>query len=328
MAAIIVGIFLNLVFVTPAQAQPSCSLIVGRKHQFINANNFGSRLKFFKFEDMKVPFIELKPAPSQKRGETVLLVSGFGKNMRSWMTHMNILRQKGYRVLAMDLSNVGYNLLENGMRDFDNGEGISLDVALTKAFIKKQKLAKSRVVGHSRGAYVAAKALFELQGDKSIKGVHKLVLLSPYVRYFWKSNIGGPFSYFFDQWLSFFMESNPALIGKKLGETLRSKESAYHKFEKIEGLTTDEEDLALGHLLKGTKPKYTFEEVSTVELVEVLKEEMGVRVVGGDKDHDLAPEKIVSELDLEDVDFVIEEGFDHFWPQRYPLHAVNTILAD
>lgn len=285
--------------------------------------NITGQLKYFRFMDNEIPYLDVGPHEELKG--TVLLVSGFSKNINSWISNIEHFRAKGYRVLIYDQSNVGRNLLNNGIQHFSFGEGLEYDAKLGVVFLKKLKVKNVKIVGHSRGAWVASRIVDLLARSRTLK-VESLTLASPYVEYFWDSGYAGLTGVFLESIFDFTLEYNPGLIGLNMGRAAE----APHSHEKIKGLSKSLRSRALGYILKGTHPGSTEQKATTDFVKSAVKRGVRVKVITDAFDQDLAPLEVVSDLDLPGVDFVVlkEREYTHYWPEEFPQIFVKKVLED
>ncbi|MGH1469004.1 MAG: alpha/beta hydrolase [Bdellovibrionales bacterium] len=286
----------------------------------LTPENISKRVKYMPLGEELIPYLDMRPELPAKGA--ILLVSGFSKNMNSWMGQINDFVEKGYRVISFDQSNVGRSLLKNGIEHFGFGEGLEHDAYLGKALLKKLKVKKVTVVGHSRGGWVAARIVDLLKRTKSIE-IEKLVLASPYVKYFWDSGMPGFTGNFFDLAFDFTLAFNPGAVGLSMGSSIK-----HSRKEDIEGVSSDQRDRALGYILKGTNPGRN-EQRSTLSFVRsAVRRGLRVQVITDENDRDLAPLRIVEALDIKGVDFSVLKGdeYSHYWPETHPEVFVKKVL--
>ncbi len=286
----------------------------------LTPENITRRTDYIRLGEGVLPYLDVKPEGPEKG--TVLLVSGFSKNMNSWIVQMNDLVEKGYRVLSFDQSNVGRNLLKNGIQHFGFGDGLGYDARIGRTLLKELKVEKVTIVGHSRGGWVASRIVDLLKRTKSIE-IEKLVLASPYVEYFWDSGMPGFTGDLFDLAFDFTLAFNPGAVGLSMGSSIKSSED-----EEIEGVSSDQRDKALGYILKGTNPGKN-EQASTLSFVKsAVRRGLKVEVITDENDQDLAPLRIVEALDIKGVDFNVLQGdeYSHYWPETHPSVFVDAVL--
>jgi pimeloyl-ACP methyl ester carboxylesterase len=277
--------------------------------------------KYEKIRGLKVPYLDLKPYV-RKKG-TIVLVSGFSKHSNSWLLHMESLRRQGYRVITYDQTNVGRNLRENGIQEYEFGEGLKVDAYIGAALLRKLNVKSiTRLVGHSRGAWVASKISNLLLENSDIK-IKRLDLKSPYVEYIWSADLssswgGGYFNAFFKGTLA----GAPGSVGEMMAQSIKTSPE-----ELVPGLSDSDRNRALGYILKGTHPGK--KETTTLDsVILALKKGVKVRVDTDALDKELAPLEVVRLLDIEGVHFNVldAEGFDHYWVERYPEALVESLF--
>ncbi len=313
-------ILLFLVLFSTQSNALNCQSIL-EKTVKITYENISDQVKYMFIQGEKLPYLDLTLQGCEKG--TVFIISGFGKNMNSWVAHINLLLNKRYRVILYAQSNVGRNLLENGILHFDFGEGLNYDAQLGKKLLQKLKPKKIIVVGYSRGAWVASKIVDLLAEVQSIK-IKRLVLASPYVEYFWKFKAPGFTGYFFDRGFNFMLALNPGVVGLSMGAFIKH---SYH--EEIKGVLNNQRDRALGYILKGTNPGNNKQESTLFFILKAIEKGIKVKVITSQNDQNLAPLKIVKTLDVKGVDFNVLSGheYSHYWPQTHPNLFVEKILT-
>jgi pimeloyl-ACP methyl ester carboxylesterase len=286
----------------------------------ISSVNFIKSVRYLSHKDLKIPFVDLMPL-GEPNGRTVFLAAGFSKGMRSWLPHMRLLTKQGYRVISFDQTNIGYNLLENGIQKLDRNTGLDVDAELAMAVLKKSGVSSDvTILGHSRGSGVAAR-LALLASKKSI-GVDKLLLLTPYVRYLWESaNAAEAFGEsVYDLW----SEIYPQTYGKFLYEKSKVK-----KYEIIEELSQYDVEAALVYVLKGLKLTNKAEVTTADVLGAVLRKNKKIEITAfaAEQDSKLAPPSVVKELEQDGVNYSLFTGKnkDHYWPLHYAESMLKAV---
>jgi pimeloyl-ACP methyl ester carboxylesterase len=113
--------------------------------------------------------------PEIWNGTTIVLVSGLSRNIHYWDPHMAELIPAGFRVIRLDLHNVGETLRSNGIV----ASPTIADDATAVAGLIKPLQGKVILVGHSRGAAVAISAALKLSPRTDLS----LALAMPYVNW-------------------------------------------------------------------------------------------------------------------------------------------------
>jgi|GEM_PF-2702049 len=299
----------------------NCKSILSKdvKAPVITSRNFKKSVRYIKSHGLKIPYVDLKPT-GKSNGKTVLLIAGFSKNMRSWLPHMRLLTAKGYRVVSYDQTNVGYNLFENGVLKLDKGTGLDTDSILAMDVLKTTGVTKNlSIMGHSRGGAVAARLALMARGSNI--GLDRVLLLMPYVRYIWTSQT--PLEAFGESMYDISSEFNPQYYGKFLYDRSKVK-----KYEVIDELSDHSLESALVYVLKGLKLNEKAE-VSTKDVLDALlklDKNMQIDTYAGEHDLELAPPKIVSELESKGINYSLFKGKtkDHYWP----LHYAESMLKE
>lgn len=306
--------FKVLLFIFCASLSQASTCLDLLKNSELTHRNMESHIQYITFEGVRIPYVDLKP--KGKIQGTIFLVSGFSKNMNSWMPQLNSLTSKGYRVISFDQSNVGRNLRENGLIDLAFGKGFSYDTKLAVQVLKKLRPEKLVIAGHSRGARLAVEIGVSLRGlRKPPVQIEKVVLMSPYTNYSWQSTLPGAAGFYTDAWTDFTLSWNPSAIGRAMGANLKRNPS-----EDVEGLSDSSREAALGYILKGTKPSSVNGELGTLHFLEkLLDRNTPVKVIVSDSEEFFTPLSDVRELDVKGVDFRVLEGskFTHYWPGEH-----------
>jgi len=307
---------------SPSSSAVSCKRLTGAEKAptlKATARDFAKNIQFINHNNLRLPFVDLAPHGTAN-GKTVFLASGFSKHMRSWLPHIILLRAQGYRVVSFDQTNVGQNLLENGIQRLERGTGLDLDADLAWAVLSHVGVKEELIIlGHSRGAAVASR-LTEHALDGGVK-VSRLILLTPYVRYIWTAqNFAASVNeYVYDQ----FAEFNPYFFGQFLYDSSKVKD-----YEMIENLPAVKEAAALVSVLKGLKLGQGPERTTQDVLENVLSQDGGVEVqaLAAEHDNKFAPSHLVQGLEQERVEFKILSGEDkdHYWP----LHNAESMLQE
>jgi pimeloyl-ACP methyl ester carboxylesterase len=95
---------------------------------------------------INISYIELNPSGKKD----VLFIHGLGSNLKFWRYQVDVFKDRGYRVLALDLP--GY-----GKSDKPGSFSYTMEALadVVKEFIKALKIHKPVVVGHSMGGHIA-----------------------------------------------------------------------------------------------------------------------------------------------------------------------------
>ena len=270
---------------------------------------------------LKTPYLDINP-----RGKkTVVLFAGFSHSMLVWSKQVDLLSSQGFRVVTIELSNIGLNLKENGLIDLKSNEGIEFDAEMSMQVLKGLRLkGPIAVVGHSRGGAVAsvvAKKLLEKN-----KKVISLKLFSPYVRYIWSKGV------YSDSVLLWWLENYPGLMGSQL---VSSSEHGKVQDAVID-LPLRLKQTGYAYVLKGLQPpKSNSEENLQFETAETILEiqkqhntKLDVTIVGAENDKKLAPMSALNELQLSGVELSFLEGeeYSHYWPLDH-LPLANELIT-
>jgi len=298
----------------------SCKQLLAVKINTVTSRNFKNFIQYTDHKGMKIPYVDLHPNV-EPSGKTVFLVSGFSKNMRAWLPHIRILLKLGHRVVAFDQSNVGYNLLENGLVNIEKGEGLDADAEMAAVVLKEVGVVKNLVIlGHSRGAAVAARLAKFAVSNKIM--VDRLLLLTPYVRYIWASE--NPLMNFSESIYDFFAEAYPEYYGQFLHD-----EDQVKNYEVVEELDSSDKKAALIYILKGLKIQNGVEKTTGEILKDLILEapDIEVRAFAAEHDTVLAAPEVVQELVQEGVDYSLLKGKtkDHYWPLHYAESMLKAV---
>lgn len=109
------------------------------------------------------------------KGETVLLIHGFGANAYTWR-HLEPALAKTHRVIALDLKGFGQS-----DKPLDKQYSVLDQAALVSEFIEQKKLKNVSLVGHSLGGGVAL--VLALDEDSKRRGRIKRIALLDSVAY-------------------------------------------------------------------------------------------------------------------------------------------------
>ncbi len=135
----------------PAEGQDSCR------------PDYGLPVHYVQLDSIRMAYVE------KGRGEPLLFIHGLGGNAAHWMPLVERLASS-YRCIVVDLPGYGWS-----SKNLPFGENlIRYDAAMLDRFIKKLKLKKPVVVGHSMGAQVAMTLALDFP-----KRVGRLVLMAP-----------------------------------------------------------------------------------------------------------------------------------------------------
>jgi len=224
-------------------------------------------------------------------------------------------------VISFDQSNVGYNLVENGIIDIKRGEGLDLDAQMAAAVLEKTDVSENLIVlGHSRGAAISAR-LSAIAVSNGI-ALERLLLLTPYVRYLWTSK--SPLMSFNESFFDMFAEMYPEYYGQFLND-----EGQVKKYETIDELESNDKRAALIYILKGLKTRDGIEKTTSEILKSFVKKAPDVEIQAFAAEHDtsLAPPEIVQELSQDGVDYSLLKGKtkDHYWPLRYAESMLKAV---
>jgi len=272
------------------------------------------KVKYKRIDGLRVPYLDLNP----KAKKTVVLVSGFSKSMLSWVDQIKLLTEQGYRVIAIENSNIGLNLKENGLLDLENNMGINFDAEILKQLVLKLKpKGEIKFVGHSRGGAVVARASEFLLGEVKVS---KLYLFSPYVDYIWDH------SFFTSMSSGWFINFYPASVGASLDSA-----SKYSLVDDLIDLPNSLRHKGYAYTLKGVQPHHSGERFILSETLEELKNRSRtqVQIVGVEVDREFSPSHLVRPLSggAIVVDILEDEGLSHYWPLDSPVKA-NKIIND
>ena len=140
-----------LLFATIAVAQQNCMPV------------YSLPVKKMQLSFGKLAYVE------KGRGQTILFIHGLGGNMSHWFKSINEL-SAGYKCIALDLP--GYGWSDKNI-DTTGKDRLQFYAAAIGEFLKKKKIKKVILTGHSMGAQIAI--ITALQN----KTVHKLILVAP-----------------------------------------------------------------------------------------------------------------------------------------------------
>ena len=288
----------------------SCSyLLKGQEERYLDLLK---KVEYRQIQKLKVPYIDI----NSKSKKTVVLVAGFSKSMLTWAEQVERLVSQGYRVISMENFNIGLNLKKNGLVKLKSNEGINFDAVILSELIKRLKPKGSlRMVGHSRGAAVAAVATEALvrQG----RTVKSLQLMSPYVEYIWETSSMPSSS------LSWIINTYPNLVGISLDQGV--KQSAA---DDVIALDNSERRRGYAYVLKGLQP-YLGDSYKLSESLNFLSLESRVKiqVFGVQNDGDFSPVDKIVELASDGVEVFVfdDEAKTHYWPLEESA-LVNSLI--
>ncbi|MES2775363.1 MAG: alpha/beta fold hydrolase [Bacteroidota bacterium] len=140
-----------VVFVCTVAAQDSCLPV------------YNLRVKTIQLSTGKMAYVE------KGKGKTILFIHGLGGNLSHWLKTVNGLSDT-YRCIAIDLPGYGWSQRQVNTNGKDQVQFYA--EAITE-FLKKKKIKKAIIAGHSMGAQVAI--ITALQN----KSVQKIILAAP-----------------------------------------------------------------------------------------------------------------------------------------------------
>ena len=144
-------IFAALLFLSAAHAQDTC------------LPKYNLPVKTIELSSGKLAYVE------KGRGQTILFIHGLGGNISHWLKSVNAL-SASYTCIAIDLP--GYGWSDKNV-DTKGKDRLQFYADAITEFIKKKKIKKVMLAGHSMGAQVAI--ITALQN----KAVKKLTLVAP-----------------------------------------------------------------------------------------------------------------------------------------------------
>lgn len=150
----VIAFLLCLLVGLPVWAQDNCELSYFKQIKHVQVN-----------DSVTIAYQE-----TGKGKQTLLLIHGLGGNLSHWSRNTEELSKK-YRVIALDLPNYG----GSSKLKIDDSEGALVYYSqIVNAFIKKKKLKKVVLTGHSMGGQTAI-----LTALNYPKLVAKLILVAP-----------------------------------------------------------------------------------------------------------------------------------------------------
>lgn len=278
-----------------------------------------------------LPYVHLRPKVPRNR-VPIVFVSGFSKNMRSWIPQMEFLSRNGYEVLVFDQANVGYNLLENGIIDVPLGQGLQKDADMLLTLLDHLGFERVRLVGHSRGGGVSSIAALTLAAQGRLSSI---TIASSYDHYIWQQDSGDSlFANYYDtlvntQTLAALIQA-PQVVGHVLGQLSEHQPD----YEDIPGLDSSVWAQAQGYILKSTRPSSLSSEVSTTDRLRELLElrqnsgqRIDVQVLAVENDPKFAPPEVLRAMDLQGVHFTMLENpaLNHYWVQDQPYFFLSQL---
>lgn len=302
-----------------AELNLQCRLTLSKKPELVQ--KYFDSVRYKSFEGLKIPYLDVNPSGKK----TIVLIAGFSHSMLVWSEQIELLASQGFRVVSVELSNIGLNLKQNGLIDLKSNQGVEFDAGLVMQIINSLGVKNLlTVAGHSRGGGVASQVVKQLIQKKN--KVASLVLLSPYVRYIWSH---GAYS---DSVLLWWLEQYPGLVGRQI-----SSSSEYGKIEdEVIDLPSSLRQTGYAYVLKGLQPsskvggeKIEFETADPIS--EILKNsKVKVTIVGAENDKELAPANVLNELEFSGVKLLFLEGqdYDHYWPLEHYKKANQFIKGD
>ena len=209
----------------------------------------------------------------------------------------------------MENFNIGLNLKENGLLR-SKGSGIHTDAEVLATLVKRLKPAGAiKLVGHSRGAAVAAVAA-EIMVQKKIR-VSDLKLYSPYIEYIWQVSYMPTVSF------NFFLDTYPGLVGRGIDMGLRLSTA-----DSVIGLSDSKRQKGYAYVLGGIHPYmgYSYKLADSLKALSDV-DRLNIQIYAVQNDDKLSPLDKAIELDnISGVDVIVFEDSEmtHYWPLEDP----------
>ncbi len=266
--------------------------------------------RFLNIDGYEVFIVEKNPAAR----ETIVLIHGFAGNHLNWRSSIETLKNKGYRVIAIDLINFGFS-----ERDQNKSMSHADQAKLIYQILKNRNIDKASFVGHSMGGSVITHFY-----NNHPEMVSRLIYVAPAINI---TNENHKFAEFIlrmpglERWfrIIFRLLANESQMNKYLESIIINKDAdfeeiknAYVSFNKFENW-----DLGIINAVYDSDKNH----------IEInLDEEISVCVIWGNKDEIVRKEDFQSLLEIEHVEYIEIESAGHLPFEDYPEEFNENLL--